>query len=88
MSVFLFPSSLAAGVRKYSATDAYAASKLAGVTLAKEAIVRGATPVVLADRCVGCGLCQTRCYGINVVEKNLLTKSAIIIEAGPGKEDR
>ena len=23
-------------------------------------------PVVLADKCVGCGLCQTRCYGINV----------------------
>ncbi len=25
-------------------------------------------PVVLADKCVGCGLCQTRCYGINVAE--------------------
>ena len=23
-------------------------------------------PVVLEDKCVGCGLCQTRCYGINV----------------------
>ncbi len=45
-------------------------------------------PVVLADKCVGCGLCQTRCYGINVVEKQLLSASAIIIEAGPGKEDR
>ena len=45
-------------------------------------------PVVLADKCVGCGLCQTRCYGINVKEKRLLKESAIVIEAGPGKEDR
>lgn len=45
-------------------------------------------PVVLADKCVGCGLCQTRCYGINVKEKGLLRESAIIIEAGEGKEDR
>jgi ferredoxin len=45
-------------------------------------------PVVLADKCVGCGLCQTRCYGINVVEKGLLEKSAIIIHAGSGNEDR
>ena len=45
-------------------------------------------PVVQPETCVGCGLCQTRCYGINVVEKNLLDESAIIVEAGPGKEDR
>ncbi len=45
-------------------------------------------PVVLQDDCVGCGLCQTRCYAINVKEKGLLAKSAIIIEAGNGKEDR
>jgi NAD-dependent dihydropyrimidine dehydrogenase PreA subunit len=45
-------------------------------------------PVVLAEKCVGCGLCQTRCYGINVVEKGLLVESAILIEAGEGKEDR
>jgi Fe-S-cluster-containing hydrogenase component 2 len=45
-------------------------------------------PVVQADKCVGCGLCQTRCYAINVVEKELLQESAIIIEAGAGKEDR
>ena len=45
-------------------------------------------PVVLADKCVGCGLCQTRCYGINVAAKNLLSESAIVIEAGDGKEDR
>lgn len=45
-------------------------------------------PVVLTDKCVGCGLCQTRCYGINVLEKGLLDESAIVIFAGPGKEDR
>ena len=45
-------------------------------------------PVVLQDKCVGCGLCQTRCYNINVKEKHLIPKSAIQIEAGYGKEDR
>jgi NAD-dependent dihydropyrimidine dehydrogenase PreA subunit len=45
-------------------------------------------PVVRGDKCVGCGLCQTRCYAINVLEKHLLDRSAIIIEAGPGREDR
>jgi ferredoxin len=45
-------------------------------------------PVVLADRCVGCGLCQTRCRAVNVKQKHLLGQSAIIVEAGEGKEDR
>ena len=45
-------------------------------------------PVVLADKCVGCGLCQTRCYRINVKLQGQLDQSAIIIAAGPGKEDR
>jgi NAD-dependent dihydropyrimidine dehydrogenase PreA subunit len=45
-------------------------------------------PVVRAERCVGCGLCQTRCYAINVKEKSLLARSAIVVEAGEGKEDR
>lgn len=45
-------------------------------------------PVVLPEKCVGCGLCQTRCHGINVAEKGLLKMSAIVIEAGSGKEDR
>ena len=45
-------------------------------------------PVVLADKCVGCGLCQTRCHVINVKTKKLLSSVAIIVEAGPGKEDR
>jgi NAD-dependent dihydropyrimidine dehydrogenase PreA subunit len=45
-------------------------------------------PVVLAERCVGCGLCQTRCYAINTKAKGLLNESAIRVEAGEGKEDR
>jgi ferredoxin len=45
-------------------------------------------PVVLADRCVGCGLCQTRCLAINGVQKQLLKESAIRVIAGEGKEDR
>jgi ferredoxin len=45
-------------------------------------------PVVLSDKCVGCGLCQTRCYGINVADKGLLAESAIVISAGANKEDR
>jgi formate hydrogenlyase subunit 6/NADH:ubiquinone oxidoreductase subunit I len=45
-------------------------------------------PTVHAERCVGCGLCQTRCYQINVKSKRLLTASAVVVEAGAGKEDR
>ncbi|KKL58490.1 hypothetical protein LCGC14_2224860, partial [marine sediment metagenome] len=45
-------------------------------------------PFVLEDKCVGCGNCQARCRAINVDEEHFLTESAIIIEAGPGKEDR
>ena len=45
-------------------------------------------PVVLPERCVGCGLCQTRCVAINAVEKGLLEGTAIRVEAGEGKEDR
>ena len=45
-------------------------------------------PVIRPDLCVGCGLCQTRCFAINVVEKKLIPESAVIVEAGPGKEDR
>ncbi|MCF7973507.1 MAG: 4Fe-4S binding protein [Phycisphaerae bacterium] len=45
-------------------------------------------PVVLADLCVGCGLCQMRCRGINVKEKHLLKASAIGLVAGQDHEDR
>jgi ferredoxin len=45
-------------------------------------------PVVLDHKCVGCGLCQTRCYVINVKSKKLLDHSAIVIKAGQGREDR
>jgi NAD-dependent dihydropyrimidine dehydrogenase PreA subunit len=45
-------------------------------------------PVVIAEKCVGCGLCQTRCYAINVKQRHVLRESAIVIEAGPGREDR
>ena len=45
-------------------------------------------PVVLEERCVGCGLCQSRCHGVNVEGKGLLRVSAIEVLAGPGREDR
>ena len=45
-------------------------------------------PVVLADRCVGCGLCQTRCNGVNANEKKLISRTAIEVLAGPGRDDR
>lgn len=45
-------------------------------------------PQVRSDACVGCGLCQTRCYSVNAKDKGLLTESAIIIETGDGREDR
>lgn len=47
-----------------------------------------AAPVVLAHKCNGCGLCQTRCRHINVDQKRLLAESAIVVAAGPGNEDR
>lgn len=36
-------------------------------------------PLVNRDACVGCGLCQTRCHGINVEQKHLLSETAILI---------
>jgi Fe-S-cluster-containing hydrogenase component 2 len=45
-------------------------------------------PVVLAEKCNGCGLCQTACYLRNVKQDRLLAESAIVVIAGPGKEDR
>lgn len=45
-------------------------------------------PAVDATKCVGCGLCQTRCVAINVKERGVLEESAITVHAGEGKEDR
>ena len=45
-------------------------------------------PVVLAEKCVGCGLCQTRCGAINAAQKGLLGETAIRVCAGEGREDR
>ena len=45
-------------------------------------------PVVLEDKCIGCGLCQMRCMAINVKDTHLLDEAAIQVVAGPGKEDR
>ncbi len=45
-------------------------------------------PVVLSDLCVGCGLCQMRCFAINAQEKRLFASSAIRVEAGDEREDR
>ena len=45
-------------------------------------------PVVVAERCVGCGLCQMRCRAIHVKSRHALQASAIEVVAGPGREDR
>ena len=45
-------------------------------------------PVVLADLCIGCGLCQTRCHNMNVKTKKVLSQSAISVQAGADHEDR
>ncbi len=45
-------------------------------------------PVVIEEKCVGCGLCQIKCHSENVKEFRLLEKSAIVVKNGSGKEDR
>lgn len=45
-------------------------------------------PVMIEEKCVGCGLCQTRCNGINVKQNHLLSESAIVVKAGGEFEDR
>jgi polyferredoxin len=45
-------------------------------------------PVVRPQQCVGCGLCQTRCFQTNVTRDGLLKQSAIVVLAGQGNEDR
>jgi ferredoxin len=44
-------------------------------------------PVVVHDKCVGCGLCQTRCNHINVEQEKILSAPAIVVVAGKGKRD-
>lgn len=45
-------------------------------------------PKVDPLKCVGCGLCQMRCFSINAKTKHSLKESAIIVRSGAGKEDR
>lgn len=45
-----------------------------------------AAPRVIAEQCVGCGLCQSRCRAINVLQNRLLEKPAIIVEAVTGSQ--
>lgn len=45
-------------------------------------------PVVNRAKCVGCGACQATCFAANVRKEPLLETSAIVVEAGEGKEDR
>ncbi len=40
------------------------------------------TPVVRAETCVGCGLCQAACFRTNVIEKKLLSTAAIRVRPG------
>jgi ferredoxin len=42
----------------------------------------GLAPSVIQEQCVGCGLCQAKCFRVNVAEKTLLKKSAIRVQAG------
>lgn len=45
-------------------------------------------PVVLADKCVGCGICQARCRAMNVDGERLLEQSAIVVAGGAENSDR
>jgi hypothetical protein len=44
----------------------------------------GLSPSVIQEKCVGCGLCQARCFRVNVTEKKLLLlgKAALHVHAG------
>ncbi len=46
-----------------------------------EAMSRIRAPVVDANQCVGCGICQYRCHMRNVVQEHLLDNSAIVVFA-------
>lgn len=45
-------------------------------------------PVVIREKCVGCGICQSACHRRNVKTRHLLNSAAITVHAGDGKEDR
>ncbi|MBN2583700.1 MAG: 4Fe-4S binding protein [Planctomycetes bacterium] len=45
-------------------------------------------PVVDAEKCVGCGQCQSRCHAVNVVDRDALAEAAIVTRAGQGRDDR
>ena len=45
-------------------------------------------PVVLPRRCIGCGLCQSICNLRLVKDRGVLGGAAIVVAAGPGREDR
>jgi Pyruvate/2-oxoacid:ferredoxin oxidoreductase delta subunit len=45
------------------------------------AMSRIRVPVVKADACVGCGICQCRCPARNVLQEGSLQQSAIIVRA-------
>lgn len=38
-------------------------------------------PVVKADACIGCGLCEYRCHSANVRQKKRLARSAIVVRS-------
>lgn len=38
-------------------------------------------PVVMAEKCVGCGMCQSGCHSLNVVQKGWLGQAAIKVQA-------
>ena len=46
-----------------------------------EAMSRIRVPVVKADACVGCGICQYRCHTRHVLQEGTLQQSAIIVRA-------
>ena len=49
--------------------------------LGLEEMSRIKAPVVDADKCVGCGICEYRCHMVHVVNEGNLSKSAIVVLA-------
>jgi Pyruvate/2-oxoacid:ferredoxin oxidoreductase delta subunit len=46
-----------------------------------DALTRIRVPVVKADACVGCGICQYRCHTRYVLQEHRLTESAVRVAA-------